>query len=265
MSDSPRQLTRNQLSEFLPNARAVRAFEQVLQQVGSLLPSDIATINRNIEAVGLEASRGMADAQSALAQLVAIVQDAALNNDVVGSNAMAALTELNRLSQALEMLALAPQPLADQLVLSSLIQSLDMLALAPAVDLSALLLSVTADATLTGSGTSVSPLGVSKTSPVTVSADYTVLTTDQWIINNKSSACVLTLPSASASAGRAITVQNYQAFTLSSASSNVVPQGGGAAGTAILLGVAGNWATLVSNGSNWVVMQAAPNNILLLE
>ena len=37
------------------------------------------------------------------------------------------------------------------------------------------------------------------------------------------------------------------------------------AGTAILLGVVGNWATLVSDGTNWVIMQAASNNNLLLE
>jgi hypothetical protein len=48
-----------------------------------------------------------------------------------------------------------------------------------------------------------------------------------------------------------------------SASSNVVPQGGGAAGTAILENVSGNWATLVSNGTNWVIMQAASFNNLL--
>ena len=102
-------------------------------------------------------------------------------------------------------------------------------------------------------------------SPVTKTADFTVAANEQWLINNKSSACVVTLPSAASFPGRELTFQNYQAFTLTSASSNVIPQGGGAAGTAILLGVVGNWATLVSNGTNWVIMQAAPNNILLLE
>lgn len=102
--------------------------------------------------------------------------------------------------------------------------------------------------------------------PVTVTADYTVANTASFIINNKSgSTMTLTLPTASSFTGRAITIQNYQAQTVVSASSNVVPQGGGSAGTAILDNVAGNWATLISNGTNWVIMSAATFNNLLLE
>jgi len=73
----------------------------------------------------------------------------------------------------------------------------------------------------------------------------------------------VTLPTASSSTGRIVTIQNYQTQNVASASSNVVPQGGGSAGTAILLNVAGNWATLVSNGTNWVIMEAAAYNNLL--
>jgi hypothetical protein len=103
------------------------------------------------------------------------------------------------------------------------------------------------------------------TVPVTVTADFTVGSSN-WYINNKSgSTCTVTLPAASTFPGRYLTFQNYQAQTLVSASSNVVPQAGGAAGTAILLAVAGNWATMVSDGTNWVIMQAAANNCLLLE
>jgi len=103
------------------------------------------------------------------------------------------------------------------------------------------------------------------TVPVTVTADFTVGTSN-WYINNKSgSTCTVTLPAASTFPGGYLTFQNYQAQTLVSASSNVVPQAGGAAGTAILLAVAGNWATMVSDGANWVIMQAAANNCLLLE
>jgi hypothetical protein len=103
------------------------------------------------------------------------------------------------------------------------------------------------------------------TVPVTVTADFTVGTSN-WYINNKTgSTCTVTLPTASTFPGGYLTFQNYQAQTLVSASSNVVPQAGGAAGTAILLAVAGNWATIVSDGTNWVIMQAAANNCLLLE
>jgi hypothetical protein len=104
------------------------------------------------------------------------------------------------------------------------------------------------------------------TIPVTKTADFTVGLGEVWIINNKSgSTCTVTLPTASSYSGRVLTFQNYQAQFLVSASSNVVPLAGGAAGTAILENVAGNWATLVSNGTNWVMMQEAPNNALLIE
>ena len=102
--------------------------------------------------------------------------------------------------------------------------------------------------------------------PVTKTADFSVSVTDSWIINNKSgSSCTVTLPSASANVGRVLHFINHQAQTLVSASSNVVPQGGGAAGTAILAATSGDWATLVSDGTNWVIMQAAKYNNLLLE
>lgn len=101
--------------------------------------------------------------------------------------------------------------------------------------------------------------------PVTETADFTVAAGATWVINNKAgSTCVVTLPSAVAYPGRYITFQNYQNQFLISASSNVVPRAGGAAGTAILDDVAGNWATLVSDGTNWVIMQASPFNVMLI-
>jgi hypothetical protein len=107
-------------------------------------------------------------------------------------------------------------------------------------------------------------LNPSSTAPVTRTADFTVAYNETWIINNKSgSTCTVTLPSAATYSGRYLTFQNNQAQNLVSASSNVVPQGGGAAGTAILTDVSGNWATLVSNGTDWVIMQAASFNTLL--
>jgi hypothetical protein len=102
--------------------------------------------------------------------------------------------------------------------------------------------------------------------PVTYTANFSVAATDVWIINNKSgSSCTATLPAASSYTGRVLRFQNYQAQTLVSASSNVVPIVGGAAGTAILANVAGDTATLVSDGTNWIMTQYTPNNILLLE
>jgi hypothetical protein len=102
--------------------------------------------------------------------------------------------------------------------------------------------------------------------PATYTANFSVAATDVWIINNKSgSSCTATLPAAASYSGRVLYFQNYQAQTLVSASSNVVPIGGGAAGTSILLASAGDQCTLVSDGTNWIMMQYVPNNILLLE
>ena len=110
------------------------------------------------------------------------------------------------------------------------------------------------------------PVVVSSNAPVTKTADFTLAATECWIINNKAAAtCTVTLPTASTYPGREVTIKNLQAFTVVSASSNVVPIDSASAGTAILLGVVGNWATMVSDGTNWVIMQQAPNNILLLE
>jgi hypothetical protein len=104
------------------------------------------------------------------------------------------------------------------------------------------------------------------TAPVTKTANFTLAVSESWVINNKSgSTCTVTLPLASSYTGRQVTFKNMQPQLLVSASSNVVPIDSTAAGTAILLNVVGNWATIVSDGTNWVIMQAAGNNNLLLE
>jgi hypothetical protein len=102
--------------------------------------------------------------------------------------------------------------------------------------------------------------------PVTQTADFTVAATDVWLINNKSgSTCTVTLPTPSTNSGRVLYFQNYQVRALVSASSNVVPLAGGAATTSILLASSGDSATLVSDGTNWLMTQYIPNNSLLLE
>ena len=112
----------------------------------------------------------------------------------------------------------------------------------------------------------VAAINAASSAPVTKTADFTVTDNETWIINNKSgSTCTVTLPTASSWSGRTLTFKNMQAQTLVSASSNVVPIDSTVAGTAILLAVVGNWATMVSDGTNWVIMQQAANNCLLLE
>lgn len=95
MSNDPRRLTRNQLAEFLPNPRAVRAFEQMLEQVSTLLPDQVTVLNRLIEEAYTEAAEGAARAQQAL-------------------------DSLERIASALELLSVAPAalhslPVADDL------------------------------------------------------------------------------------------------------------------------------------------------------
>jgi hypothetical protein len=117
-----------------------------------------------------------------------------------------------------------------------------------------------------GAPTWATPVVNTVSAPVTKTADFTVAVGEAWIINNKSgSTCTVTLPAAASWIGRQLIFKNMQAQTLVSASSNVVPLDSTSAGTAILLDVVGNWATMVSDGTNWVIMQAAANNNLLLE
>ena len=135
----------------------------------------------------------------------------------------------------------------------------------------AITLTTTITGLLKGNGTAISAavantdyMGVG--APVTKTADFTVANGEIWYINNKSgSTCTVTLPAASSWTGRTLTFKNMQAQTLVSASSNVVPIDSTVAGTSILLAVVGNWATMVSDGTNWIIMQRAANNCLLLE
>jgi hypothetical protein len=135
----------------------------------------------------------------------------------------------------------------------------------------AITLTTTITGLLKGNGTAISAAVantdyVPLSTVITKTADYTITGTDTWIINNKTgSALTLTFPAASSWTGRYITVKNMQAQAVNSASSNIVPIDSTSAGTAILLGVVGNWATMVSDGTNWIIMQAASNNNLLLE
>lgn len=95
---------------------------------------------------------------------------------------------------------------------------------------------------------------VSRGVPVTKTASFTLADTENWVICAGTASITVTLPAASAQSGRELTIKNIAAFTVVSASSNIVPIGSATAGTAILPATAGTWVTLVSNGTNWVVM-----------
>lgn len=84
-------------------------------------------------------------------------------------------------------------------------------------------------------------------------ATHTLAATTTHLIANRAGTITVTLPAASSFPNRVVWVRTITANTVVSASSNVVPKAGGAAGTAILAGTAGNWAMLVSDATNWQI------------
>ncbi|BCP53762.1 hypothetical protein K32_23790 [Kaistia sp. 32K] len=99
--------------------------------------------------------------------------------------------------------------------------------------------------------------GFSRGIPVVKTANFTVASTDNWIVCNKGSSTVVTLPDPSTCPGREIMLKTIQAFTVVSASANVVPRSGSSGGTAILPATAGAWCLLISDNANWVTMQGS--------
>ena len=97
---------------------------------------------------------------------------------------------------------------------------------------------------------------IRRRAPVTKTANFTVADTEHWLICNGTGTITVTLPNAGTYVGREIMIKTVAAQPVVSASSNVVPLGGGVAGTTILAATAGKFATLVSDGTNWIVMQA---------
>lgn len=92
------------------------------------------------------------------------------------------------------------------------------------------------------------------TTPVTA-ATFTVPQTSRFITFNSASAIAVTLPTASAYPGRALTLKTINTGAVTSASSNVIPLATTtAAATIFSANTAGKWTTLVSNGTNWVIM-----------
>ena len=98
---------------------------------------------------------------------------------------------------------------------------------------------------------------LSRGAPVTKTASFALGNAENWVICNGGVANVtVSLPNAADWIGREVMLKNVSATnTVISSASNVVPLAGGAASTAILS--ASGWATLVSDGTNWVVMQGS--------
>jgi hypothetical protein len=74
------------------------------------------------------------------------------------------------------------------------------------------------------------------------------------VIANYAGTVTLVLPNATLYFGLTLNVRTITANTVVADASVVVPITGGSAGTAILPASAGAWATLYSNGTNWITM-----------
>jgi hypothetical protein len=77
------------------------------------------------------------------------------------------------------------------------------------------------------------------------------VTQESVLVANFAGTVTLTLGTV---ASRFIYVKTIQNQTVVSASANVVPLLGGAAGTAILAATAGKWAIIFYNGTNWEIL-----------
>ena len=97
-------------------------------------------------------------------------------------------------------------------------------------------------------------IGTGLVAPVTKTGNFTLGANENEVICNGSASITVTLPAASDWVCRRIRIKTVAAFTVVSASSNVVPLAGGSAGTSILSATAGKFAEMVSDGTNWIVM-----------
>jgi hypothetical protein len=96
---------------------------------------------------------------------------------------------------------------------------------------------------------------ISQQKPLAITATTsTIANTEVTVIYGSSSAHTTTLPAASTNPGKIFNMKNVTPQTVSSASANIVPRIGGAAGTAILSAIQGSWATLQSDGVNWTII-----------
>lgn len=92
------------------------------------------------------------------------------------------------------------------------------------------------------------------TTPITA-ATFTVPQTSRFVTFNSASAIAVTLPTASLYPGRTLGLKTISTGAVTSASANVIPLATTtAAATLFSANTAGKWTTLVSNGTNWVIM-----------
>ena len=92
-----------------------------------------------------------------------------------------------------------------------------------------------------------------RNAPVTKSTDFSVASTENWIIVDNGATTTVTLPTASSWTGREIMMKTIQTGAVDSNAVNIVSISG-VSTSSILTNTAGKWATLVSNGTDWEIM-----------
>ena len=94
------------------------------------------------------------------------------------------------------------------------------------------------------------------TAPKVLTTSYTVLPTDVSLIVNSASAVTLALPAASSCPGRVLFIKSVNIGGVVSASSTIAPLSSLTPSTTILTAILGKYATLVSDGVQWDVMNS---------
>jgi hypothetical protein len=94
-------LTRDQLATFLTDQQQIRQFELLFSTVDQIQ----VIVGTDFE---YQADTAAATANEALAQIAALAQDTAVDDAVLNAKVQQALDAIPRLSQALELLSLAP-------------------------------------------------------------------------------------------------------------------------------------------------------------
>lgn len=102
MSTQKLNLTRYQLATFLKNHEQIKQFERLFQLADEIAPASDTT------GISIQAGNAEAAANEALALIVNLAQDMAINSGAADQKAVQALDTLGRIATALEMLATAP-------------------------------------------------------------------------------------------------------------------------------------------------------------
>jgi hypothetical protein len=113
-------------------------------------------------------------------------------------------------------------------------------------------LAIPGNVTLAGTLSLTGP--VLRAAPSSRTTSFTVTPSVSRYVCNGTGTITVTLPSAATYIGFELLIKTVAAQAVVSGSSNVVPLTGGSQGTAILSAAAGKWASLVSDGTSWIIM-----------